>query len=894
MTTLTERADGEPTISQPNGIWVDGQFLDLEDTDAATPLAEVLRAAGHTQVKNPCGEGVCGACTVQVDSRPMASCLLPAARAVNRTVRTAGSIAHSESGEALATEFAKRNGAQCGYCIPGLLASGAARVAEVHAEAARRGNEPPPGAPTLGALDTAYHRPDILDGHLCRCTGYQGLQTGIDRASTRTGTGVPERVDGRASTSGTLPFATDQAPPHTLVGLLLTARSPHARVTVEPGTAMTVRGAVAVLGPTDLTARTLDRTLARQPSELTEAEPAIFSAEARWYGDVVGLVIAKTPGAAREMARLVVQTETPLPAVTRTEEAPVALDLHRGDLAAFEQRVGQTTRVLTTHHDFAGGPHGSLEPPSAVAMWSDDTLHLWSTNQAPSNVSAKLADFFDLPVDSVICHAVPLGGGFGIKESIWLEPIAAHAARYVGRPVAIAPTHAQVLLSRRRPSGSIDVTTVIGEDGTVVGRKVDVVLDAGGRLGDTGLLLEHVLQQSLRTHKIEIQCATGVVVITNTVQSAVADDHAIAALTFALDSHLDEIAREFGADPVEFRVRHSLRAGDIDPVHATPLTSFAAREALEEVGRQRRHRIRPSTSRWRRGRGLSFTSLSSGFALRGRLDEATARIRVDDEGLFVVETVLPEVGSGGYTMLTGVVAERLGVPQARVRVEQVPADESLHDRAALSGRLLAATANAVASAADEIHRELRLVSGADLTPLGMSIGNYVMPMTSFHGVQASARVSSPEVMMASAHLVDVAVDVATGQIAVERVVCASDVGRLVDPDLARTHVLGAVVEGIGATLSERQRVRAGIPIDLHLGDVGLPTAGVAPEIDDLWVGDASEPGVLGLKGIGAGPMAGVPAAIANAVFDAVGVRYTALPLDPETVLAGLQSAGVTR
>jgi CO/xanthine dehydrogenase Mo-binding subunit/aerobic-type carbon monoxide dehydrogenase small subunit (CoxS/CutS family) len=897
---------------------VDGRVVEVPDDVAADPLAEVLRAAGYTAVKLACGEGGCGGCTVQLDGVPVPSCVVPAARARGRAVSTAAELATEPAGAAVATELARRSALQCGFCIPGLLATTSASVAAVHAAAATDPNEFPPGAPTKGALDAATLGPAALDGHLCRCTGYSGLLAAVDRATTGTGSGTPARDDGWAKATGGLAYTADAAPPGTLTGYLLTCRSPHALVTVGPGTAMAVPGAVAVFGPEHAPAGRFSTNPHVDDPVFAPAEDAVFTAEGRFVGDVVGLVVAESAAAARAMAARVDQREEPLPAVTALDDARAAgappVRLGEGGNTAFELALGATADelaaaleaavdVFSEVYEITPGPPAAMERPAALAEWTDGTCRIRSTSQTPQVVRRRLAALLELPESAVECEPVPLGGGFGLKEEVFLEPAAAVASRLLGgRPVLVEVTRAQLGQLRRRHGGRVTVTTGSAADGAMTVRAVDVLLDAGGQVGHSALLLENALLAAAQLYPAPVTRVTGAAVLTNTTNSGAYRGYGTAEVQFAVESSVDELARRAGVDPLEHRRRHVLRVGGLDALNGWPVASFAGEQCLDAVAPYRRHRLAVDpTGRWLRGRGLAMLTIVTAPSSAAHLDQARAAVRVDTDGQLVVETVVPDMGQGIHTTLTGVVAARLGLPQARVRVEQQTAGGGPEDEGTFASRGVYVTANAVADAADALRAALAQVaaertgaSAYDVTisAAGVLAGGRVLPLAELAGTRGEGHAIAPDNgLVAGAQLADVAVDTRTGRVVVERVVSAHDVGRVLDPDLARGQVVGGVVQGIGMALSERVRHdRAGRPLDVHLLDQAVPTAHSAPEVVDLYVGDGRARGLLGAKGLGEAPMVGVPAAVANAVADAIGVRLHSLPLDPESVLRALDEA----
>ncbi len=887
-------------------FFFDGRRVVVAPDALAVPLAETLRAHGHTSVKMPCGEGICGGCTVLVDGRALASCVLPTARAVGTRVQGAQELTCSDAGAALATQLGARGGLQCGFCIPGLVASASALLAD-------------------GPSDK--HVREQLSGHLCRCTGYEGIVGAVTRAAAGQPVAAAPRVDGAEKARGTLRYTADHlagVDVGTLTGLLLTSRSPHALIRIEPGDALDVPGAVRVLGPDDAPAARFCTNPHVEDPVLAPKENAVFAREARFVGDIVGLVVATSPSAAREMARRVRQIEEPLPACldTATARSPQAPRVRLADVSnvAFELAVGAAQPevdavMAAAHHvvshrfEVGSGPVAAMERPAALARWdaagtgaggAGDALTVWSTSQTPQVVRHRLADLLGLDADAVSIEAVPLGGGFGLKEEHFLEPVAAVASRACGgRPVLVEVTRAQLGSLRRRHSGTVVTTTGCAADGTMLGRRVEVELDAGGEVGHSALILENALLIAATLYPVAPTRATGAAVLTNTPSAGAFRGYGAMEVAYALESHVDELARSCGIDPVEYRRRHVLRAGQTEALNQWPVASFASLETLEALdaaGADPLPRADPS-GRWRRGRGTSVFSIVSAASSVAHLDSAAARCRVDPDGLVVVETAVPDMGQGLHTTFATVAAERLGVGPHRVRVCQQNSTDGPVDEGSFASRGVYVSSNALAAAADQLLVAIAEKLGVGVDDLttsetGVTAGADTVAWPDLAGLSSEVRVASQDNgLVIGGQLADVSVDTWTGRVVVDRVVSVHDVGRVLDRRLARGQVVGGVVQGIGVALTERGRYADGACPDANLLDQGLPTMLVEPRIDDVFVGDGHARGTLRAKGLGEAPLVGVPAAVGNAIRDALGVRLTELPFTPERVLAAWTSRG---
>ncbi|WP_099022409.1 molybdopterin-dependent oxidoreductase [Mycolicibacterium palauense] len=884
-------------------ITVDGVAVPVTGEEFARPLVETLREAGTTAVKMPCGEGSCGGCTILLDGAPALACVTPTARAVGRDVQSATGAVRTRSGAGLRTELARRGALQCGFCVPGVVCSAVALL--------ERGSA---GVP----IDASEVR-RALSGHLCRCTGYEGLVDAVLRVAAGADGNASTRVDGPEKVAGTQRFAADHAAGGAYTGLLLTSRSSHARVTVHPGTALDVPGAVAVLGPQDSPPGRFGSNPHIEDPVLGPAENAVFTAEARYQGDIVGMVVAETPQAAREMAARVDQHETQLAAVHTLAEA-LAIDAplaRSGDpdniavqlaFGATEQEVhaalDAAARTFTHSVRILPGPVAAMERPAAVATWHDGRCRVWSTSQTPQVVRRRLATLLEIDLEDVDLEAVALGGGFGLKEEMFLEPAAAVASRAVGgHPVRVELTRAQLGRSRRRHGGTVTITSGTTVDGTILVRDVRVDLDAGGEVSHSGLVLENLLLLAMSLYPVAVSRAAGRAVLTNVANSGAFRGYGSAELSFAMEGHMDELCRAFGVDPVVYRRRHVLRPGQTDPVNGWSVRSFASEaclDALAEAGRVAPAPPRDRSGRWLPGRGLALFAIVSAASSAVHQDIAGARCRLDEHGP-VVGTVVPDMGQGLHSMLASVAAGLFGAEPDDIRVEQLSSAHGPDDEGTFASRGVYMTGNAVVDAIDELAVQVEHKLGWPAgqlrwTPSGpCRDGEQPVGWHELTGLSADGQaLGSDNGLVIGGQLVDVAVDTYTGRVLVERVTSVHDVGRVIDPDSARGQVVGGVVQGTGVALTEQARHLEGHAVDVHLFDHAIPTMLTEIDIRDVYVTDGRARGKLGAKGLGEAPMVGIPAAVANAIRDATGVRPTAMPMTPERVHDALRVAGISR
>ena len=741
----------------------------------------------------------------------------------------------------------------------------------------------------------------------------------------------PPRVDGPAKADGSATYAADA--PGALVGIVLTSALPHARVRIGPGRALEVAGAVAVLGPQHAPDHRYSSNPHLTDPEVCPPETSVFNAEARFVGDVVGLVVAETAAAARRMVALVDQHEDPLPSVTsvadaEAPDAPLALEARRGRGRADDPgpgNVGDRFRVGAPRHEVEAalaaapsvlthtftvepGPIGALERMAALARWEDGTCHVRSSTQLPAPVAARLAEILGVDPDRVTVEPAFLGGGFGAKEELFLEPLAAVASRHCGgRAVLVEVTRRQLNHLRRRHGATICLRTGSALDGTPLARHVDIVLDPGAERSHSLPILWNAVSVAAQLYPAPVVAVDGRAVLTNTTPASAFRGYGGAEVVYAVESHVDELARHHDIEPIEYRRRHLLRTGTLDYLHGWPVASFAGVEALDALearagrGPTAADRAARPPGRWRRGRGLAALANVSSITSAFHVDHAEAACRLEPDGTVVVETGVVELGQGSHSAFAAIAADRLAPVPLPVRVEQLASATAPDDGGTFASRGIYVSGNAVAAAVDGLVAAVRAdaarrlgvpVEATTLTPEGIVAEGVCVAFADLAPRRAVGRAEAPDTgLAAGAQAAEVAVDTWTGRVVVERFVSVHDVGHVIDPDLAAGQVVGGVHQGIGLALTERVgRTAAGGPDQWSQLDHAMPSMLDAVPVEPVFVTDDRAGGLLGAKGLGEATMVGVLAAVGNAVRDAVGIRLPSVPMVPEAVLDALDAA----
>ena len=581
------------------------------------------------------------------------------------------------------------------------------------------------------------------------------------------------------------------------------------------------------------------------------------------------------------------------------------LDADRGDVdAAF---AGADHIVEETYHTQPIN-QGFLEPMACVAnLEANGRLTVWASTQGPYQVRQQLASVLEMPIGNIKIIAMELGGGFGAKLRLALEAFPALLAMKTGRPVKLVNTREETFtLNGPRLETNIYIKTAVTSDGQITAREARSIFDVGAYLGagpnsgvGHGLGAYDIPNFRLRSYGVY----TNKVYVGSYRASGVAD------MTFAVESHMDVIAHRLGLDPLEFREKNALKEGDIGvsgariPRHGLAEVMEVLRERMAQPGNGADSGS--DNARMARGVGVAVGEWRSGSG------PSTAAISVNEDGTVGLLTGSVDI-SGSDTSLAQIAAEVMGLELEQVIVAKRDTDLTPFTGPSGGSRIVYSQGKAVEMAAGDARDKLMALAadrlgvqadalecegGAvyvmDNPPQSIGLGQLARMSLSSRGgpIVGNASLSSmPYNPVFNAQGAEVLVDRETGQVRVTRFVQAQDVGLAVNPMGVEGQLEGGAVQGIGRALSEE------ILIDPETGQVRntslatylMPLAIDMPEIETVLVEVPSEDGPFGLRAVAEPPGFGPPAAIANAIYDAVGVRIRTLPLSPERVLAAMQ------
>ena len=659
-------------------------------------------------------------------------------------------------------------------------------------------------------------------------------------------------------------------------------------------------------------------------------QPVLAVDKVRYVGEPVAVVLASDPHVAEEAVHLISAEYEELPAVydevaAMTSKAIVhdvlkpagtfpdlkhlkgrtntniALDfrLRRGDAA---KAMKGAARIFEHRFRTQQVMHTPLEPLVSVAESTDSSITIHTASQSPSFVRIEIARLLGWPENRVRVRVPFLGGGFGAKLYIKLEALVAVLSLLVRRPVKISLTMEEQFFTITKHASTFRIRSGVAPDGRIVARDCEVWWN-GGAYADIG---PRVTQKSGFTaagpYDIEHVAIDSYALYTNLPPAGALRGFGIPQLVWAYESHTDMIAREMGIDPVEFRRRNLLREGR--PQATGTLMRDAAIEKVLERTAALLDWDKPfnhGSGTMRRGHGIAI-----GFKACIANTTSLAAVSVNADGSCTVYTSTVDMGQGSDTAMAQIVAEVLQIPTEAVTVVHSDTDVTPFDMATLGSRSLFHSGNAVKLAAEdaarklnELRAELKLAADAPIAEVFrkkygmragsvMGVGNFIPPYTPPD--ENGQTDNATPFWMVGGTGVEVEVDTETGRVRVARLVNVADVGTPINPRIVETQLSGAAIMQLGFTLFEKMLFdEQGQLRNASLAEYKIPGLLDLPgEIVNEAVVAEQRTGPFGAKGVGETATFGVSPAIANAIHDAIGVRLTELPMNPEAVFTALQ------
>jgi len=741
------------------------------------------------------------------------------------------------------------------------------------------------------------------------------------------------RVDGVEKVTGAAKFTGDLRFADLLDAKVLRSPLAHARViSIDTSKAAAMPGVVAILTRDDL------HDSDPYYGNCLRDRAVVATDKVRFVGEPVAVVAAESGLIAEAAVELIDVDYDELPCVgdidaARAEGSPL---LHERQSGAGEFHevagVGETFGGNICHRErfTKGDPDEAfadadeivdetftfpmiyqyaMEPHSAVARVSADGITLWSSSAHPFLVRSELAHMFDYPHAKVEVIVPYVGGAYGSKSYFKIEPLAVAIARKTaGRPVRILQSVTESMLTTRRHSARVRIKTGIKRDGTLIAREAEVLMDTGAYADNGPRVAKRVISRMLGPYKLD-HCKIDVTAFyTNTVPAGSMRSIGGPQSIWAVESHMDTIASRVGIDPLELRMRHLLKRGEVLKPAATALDADlrqgtkAAVAQLDWNGRSRTPH--------------SGVGVAVGVSDSEAMPVSVALIRLLADGSVIVLAGTTEVGQGARTILSQIVAQELSITVDRISLRGTDTITTPFDRSTGASRSTTVMGSAVKMAAEDLRKQLIDAAAeafnTSTKTIALSGGHvhcgdrkltYAQVVSKFFGMPGGELIGRGymrpdgtlgktfplfwETGMGGAA---VCVDRETGAIKLDEYVTVADVGKAINPVQAEGQDEGATIQGLGNTLFESLEYDNGQPLNANLVDYRVPRFTDLPEsFASVLIENHDGPGPYGAKGMGESGIVSIAPAVGNALYNATGVRIRDLPLTPERVWRALKS-----
>lgn len=916
-------------------IDVNGAAVEI-DPRPGQSLRTLLRESGHHEVKKGCDAGDCGACSVLLDGDPVHSCIVPAARAEGRSVRTSAGLASGDELHPVQESLIEHFGFQCGFCTAGMAVT-ASTLDESH----------------LGDLDRR------MKGNLCRCTGYRAVRESIVGAVRGTGSAYNKTADaagvGQSAhppaahrvVQGLEPYTFDTAlaknpqnpdpadipPTDTLTLRVLSSPHAHARIVdIDTAEAEALDGVVAVFTYKNVPATRYSSARHEHPLDDSD-DTRLLDDVVRHRGQRVAAVAADTAAIAEAACRLIRVHYDVLPAVfdpaeARAPGAPLihpdrtpgdrVEDASRNLIQSIHGGYGDVDAALAASHTTVSGEwrtgrvsHAQLETHGSIGwLDADGRLVIRTSTQVPFLTRDALCHLFELPADRVRVFTARVGGGFGGKQEMFTEDLVAWAVLHTGRPVAYEMSRTDEFW-RTAVRHPMRVSITLGADasGTLTAMRVDVLSDAGAYGNHSRGVLFHGCAESISLYNAPAKRIDAEAVYTNNIPSGAFRGYGLGQVILGVESAMDELALRLSIDPFELRRINAVRDGDpLLTIHDTTEPdmrwgSYGLDQCLDlaQSALVRGNGVAaPDGSQWRVGEGMAVAMIAT-MAPFGHIAETS--VTLTPAGQYVASVGTTEFGNGTTTVHTQILVTDLATNPDRIELRTSDTDKARYDTGAfasagitVAGKALHAAALALRGRMLEVAERLAASPGGVLEREGVRVGNRLIHFSDIvdaapdawrtpDGLSADGSEFGEHRSLAfNVHAVRVAVDVQTGTVRILQSVHAADAGFVMNPAQCLGQIEGGVAQGTGSALYEE------VILDGEGGVTNpmfrlyrVPQFADIPDTEVYFADTADDLGPFGAKSMSESPYNPVAAAIGNAISRALGIRAHEQPFSRDRV-----------
>ncbi|MCL5036837.1 MAG: molybdopterin-dependent oxidoreductase [Chloroflexi bacterium] len=754
------------------------------------------------------------------------------------------------------------------------------------------------------------------------------------------------KVDGPGLVCGKPMFTDDIEMRGLLYGKILYSPHAHARIKkIDKTKALALPGVHAVICHEDVP-RIAHTTAGQGYPEPSAYDTFVFDKKVRFVGDRVAAVAAETREAAEEAVKLIEVEYEVLPPILDERKSmdpgapvihdepeaemiiPVPYDKERNLAGGVNMNIGDVEKGLEEadfkfdYEYIVPYYHHCPQEPHICYAWLDDQdrVVIRTSTQVPFHVRRLVARALDIPVKKIHVIKPRVGGGFGCKQEVYLEQVVAALAMASRRPVKIELTRREEFISGRTMHPEIiHLRTGVKKNGDLTAVHLDILMNTGAYGSHALTVVYNSGGKTLPLYRCPNIKFDGTSVYTNLPVGGAYRGYGATEAYFAIETQMDEMAEAIGMDPVEFRKRNHIKEGETSPVFSALGEGKAGVEQFvescgldkcidlgaEAIGWSRRKDL-PRTGIKRRGIGMGTFMQGSSIP---HVDMGAAYLKLNEDGSFNLLVGATDLGTGSDTVLAQIAAEVLGVPLTSMIVRSSDTDITPFDVGAYASSTTYLSGMAVLRAAEKTAAQIKKVAGKLLAaepeqvtlkdsrafvPGGKSVSLHEIAMDSLYvdnqfqiqdGASAISFKSPPPF---AAHFAEVEVDTETGKVTLLKYVAACDCGTAINPALAEGQVEGGVVNGIGFALSEEMLFDSGgRTLNPSFHDYKIFTTVDLPEMRTILVPTYEPTGPCGAKSVSEININGPIPVIANAIYDAVGIRLRRSPFTPERVLEAL-------
>ncbi len=771
------------------------------------------------------------------------------------------------------------------------------------------------------------------------------------------------KVDAVKLAQGKPAFAMDFEMRGMLVAKVLRSPHAHARIKrIDASRARTLPGVAAVLTWEDIP-RVIYSTAGQSDPIPGPLDSFSLDNKVRYVGDRVAFVAADSEAIAEEALELIDVEYEPLTVIldyTQSMQAG-AVQIHdepeyvnfadsdprrnlaaqiRIDIGDVEKGFSEADEIIEGDYEVPKVQQAHIEPHAVVTYWDEnDRLVIRTSTQVPFHIRRQLAPVLGLPIKRIRVIKPRIGGGFGGKQEVQIEDVAAHLTIATGRPVRFETTRAEEFqASRSRHPMRIHMKMGVKRDGTITANEMYALSDTGaygchaltvtGNTGHKAMALYVGDGEYRQSPNIRFYAD---IVYTNRPSSGAYRGYGVPQGFWPVERHMERVARALNVEPLSFRLKNALREGDLHPFSTAwsegreprpeTISTCGLQECVQQgvaaigweakFGNRKWHQV-PGAPHLRRGIGVALVMQGTAIPY---LDMGGASIKLNDDGSFNLLVGATDLGTGSDTVLAQQAAEVLGVPVNDIVIYSSDTDFTPFDKGAYASSTTYISGGAVVRAARDVAQriamraarmlseqgeavsaeQIHLADGCAWAPDGRTVTHAEVALNALHhedqeqimGVASFMSPVAPPPF--AAQFAEVTVDVETGQLTVERLVMAVDSGVIVNPLTASGQIEGGMTQALGYAVCEEMLYdEAGRARETNFSDYHIFAAHEMPELQTIFVETFEPSHPFGVKAVAEIPMDGVAPAVGNAVMDACGADLSEIPITPERLWRALR------